>query len=109
MTATPTLAQARKAAGLTQAQLSRRAKLDAQYISKVERGLVPGPDARQRIATALDADAARLWPGAAAREAQEAAAKQAREDAAARDERVTTVQPFMAAPNLERIEEVESE
>ena len=103
MTATQTLAQARKAAGLTQAQLGTAAGLDAQYISKVERGLTPGPAARQRIAQALDADSARLWPDAARREAGDAARKQASADQAANGERVTTVVPF----NIPKVEGVE--
>ena len=53
---------ARKAKGMRLQDLAKLIGKSASMLSNVERGFVPKPVTRQRIAEALDSTVAELWP-----------------------------------------------
>ena len=56
------LERARRAAGLSQAQLAAKADCHASLISMIERHYRPSSDALERIAAALDCETWQLFP-----------------------------------------------
>lgn len=56
---------ARQQKGARLEDIAKKAGIAVSYLSMIERGLVVGPDVRDRLATALDKPEADIFPGAA--------------------------------------------
>ena len=101
---------ARKRRKISQAELAKRAGIEANHASLICRGLVPSPATRQKIAQVLSESSEVLFPGAALAEkrakAQADATAEANADASrnTNGEDVTEVQPFIPVTPAEVID-----